>query len=98
MTLKNILHFPLTSPVVDVNVYVSVLCSYAVGSDTHSLRLSNFVCFIPVQDRQCTYKRNFEELSECVCNLKYPACKAHAPCYSAICGLSDCAIFLHIIS
>jgi hypothetical protein len=39
-----------------------------------------------------------KEYSECVCNLSYPACKAHAPYYIAICGLSGCTIFFHIIS
>jgi hypothetical protein len=34
----------------------------------------------------------------CVCSLSYPACKAHAPYYIAICGLSGCTIFSHIIS
>jgi len=30
--------------------------------------------------------------------LRYPACKAHAPYYIVVCGLSGYAIFLHIIS
>jgi len=34
----------------------------------------------------------------CVCSLRYPACKTHAPYYIVICGLSGCAIFLYIIS
>jgi hypothetical protein len=34
----------------------------------------------------------------CVCNLSYPACKAHAPYYIVMCGLSGSAIFLNIIS
>jgi hypothetical protein len=33
----------------------------------------------------------------CVCNLSYPACKAHAPYYIVICGLSGSTIFVHII-
>jgi hypothetical protein len=28
----------------------------------------------------------------CVCNISYPACNAHEPCYVAICDLSDSAI------
>jgi hypothetical protein len=35
---------------------------------------------------------------ECVSNLSYPACKAHAPNYIVICGLSTCTIFFDIIS
>jgi len=31
--------------------------------------------------------------SECVCSLNYPTCKAHAPYWIVICGLSDCTIF-----
>jgi hypothetical protein len=31
-------------------------------------------------------------VSECVCSLSYPACKAHAP-YNIICGLSDSTTF-----
>ena len=36
--------------------------------------------------------------SECGCSLSYPACKAHAPCNTDICGLSGYTIFSHIIS
>jgi len=32
----------------------------------------------------------------CVCSVSYPACKAHAPYYTVICGLSGFTIFLHI--
>jgi hypothetical protein len=31
-------------------------------------------------------------------SLSYPACKAHAPYYIVICGLSGSTIFFHIIS
>jgi hypothetical protein len=34
----------------------------------------------------------------CICNITYPACKAHAACYSVICGLSISTPFFHIIS
>ena len=34
----------------------------------------------------------------CICSLWYPANKAHAPYFIAICGLSGCTTFLHIIS
>jgi hypothetical protein len=34
----------------------------------------------------------------CVCSIRCPACKAHAPYYTAICGLSGCTIFSHTIS
>jgi hypothetical protein len=30
--------------------------------------------------------------SECVCSLNYPACKAHAPYYVVICGMSGSTI------
>jgi hypothetical protein len=33
-----------------------------------------------------------------VCSLSYPECKAHAPHYIVICGLSGCTIVYHIIS
>jgi hypothetical protein len=36
--------------------------------------------------------------SECACSLSYPACKAHAPYYNVICGLSGSNIIFHIIS
>ena len=36
--------------------------------------------------------------SECVCSLRYPACKAHAPHYIVICSLSGSTVFFHIIS
>jgi len=34
----------------------------------------------------------------CVCSISYPACKAHAPYYIVICGLSICTIIFCIIS
>ena len=34
----------------------------------------------------------------CVCSLSFPACKAHAPDYIVICGLSGSTTFFHIIS
>jgi hypothetical protein len=34
----------------------------------------------------------------CVCSLRHPACKAHTPYYSAICGLTEATKFFHIIS
>jgi hypothetical protein len=34
----------------------------------------------------------------CVCSLSYPACKAHALYCIAICGLSGCTVFFHVIS
>jgi hypothetical protein len=57
------------------------------------------------------YKRNIGSLScnhccrvkaigimfpECVCRLIYPACKAHAPYYIVICGVSGCTKFFRI--
>jgi hypothetical protein len=37
-------------------------------------------------------------LRVCVCNLSYPAGKAHAPCYIVICGQSVSTVFFHVIS
>jgi len=37
-------------------------------------------------------------LNVCVCSLSYPACKARAPYYFIVCGLSDSTILFHIIS
>ena len=34
----------------------------------------------------------------CVCSLRYPARKAHAPYYIENCGLSGCAIFPHYLT
>jgi len=34
----------------------------------------------------------------CVCSLNYPACKARAPYYFVICGLSGTTIFFHVVS
>ena len=34
----------------------------------------------------------------CVCSPIYPSCKAHAPYYIVICGLSGCTIFFHVTS
>jgi len=31
-----------------------------------------------------------------VCGLIYPACKANAPYYIVICGMSYCTLFFHI--
>ena len=61
------------------------------------------------QDTHFTYKRNTKRVhvTACrgkvicilnVCNLRYPACNAHAQCYIVICGLSGCTIFFHKIS
>jgi hypothetical protein len=32
-----------------------------------------------------------------VCRLSYPACKAHALCYTVTCGLLGSTLFFHII-
>ena len=32
-----------------------------------------------------------------VCSFSYPTCKAHAPYYIVICGLSGCTKFFHIL-
>ena len=32
----------------------------------------------------------------CVCSFNYPASKAHASYFNAICGLSNCTLFFHI--
>jgi len=43
-------------------------------------------------------KKNDYIFLVCVCSLSYPVCKAHAPYYIVICGLSACTIFFHVIS
>jgi len=35
---------------------------------------------------------------DCVCSLRYSACKAHTPYYIVICGLSGSTILFHIIT
>ena len=76
-------------------------------------RTANGAASFPLGDnRQCTYNVTYgcfrerifavEKLkytySECVCSLSYLACKAHAPNYTVICGLSGSTIFSHFIS
>jgi hypothetical protein len=34
----------------------------------------------------------------CACCFRHPACKAHAPYFIAVLGMSGCGIFLHITS
>jgi len=65
-----------------------------------------------LQDRQCAYKRNNEELSckqRCrgkEVSIKYSECvfvalcirNALRMCHTVICGLSCCSILFHIIS
>jgi len=36
---------------------------------------------------------NYYVSSSCVYKLVYPVCKAHAPYYVVICGLSGCTVF-----
>jgi hypothetical protein len=65
------------------------------------------------QDRQSTYTRNNEVRSRshccwkatsgyifwvCICNFSYPACNSHVTYCSAICRLSGCSMFLHVVS
>ena len=64
------------------------------------------------QDRQCTYNVTSNRVrvttvrgnairiitSVCILMLSHPACNAHAPHYTDICGLSGCTILFHIIS
>jgi hypothetical protein len=33
-----------------------------------------------------------------VCSLSYPACKAHVPYYTVVCGVPCCNTFFHVIS
>jgi hypothetical protein len=49
-------------------------------------------------DHCCLGKAMSVADSNTVCNLCYPACNAHAPYYTVICGLAASIIFFHIIS
>jgi hypothetical protein len=60
------------------------------------------------EKRKCRYKSNHEvrwrnrcgciTYSDCVCNLSYTTCKAHAPQYIVLCDLSGATTFFNIIS
>jgi hypothetical protein len=66
---------------------------------------------IKYQDRQCTYnviewrvritivameKQRGLQILNVVCSLSYPICKAYAPYYIVICGLSESIIFFSL--
>jgi len=65
------------------------------------------------QDSQCAYdvtlrrrliiiiavdKQTVLNVVSYVCSLNFPARRARAPCFIAVCGLFACTIFFHIIS
>jgi hypothetical protein len=65
-----------------LSVFVSVAVKKFTRSDGINKLWSNKYCIFWV----------------CVCSLSYPACKAHAPYYIVICGLSGCTkIFPHYL-
>jgi len=43
-------------------------------------------------------KHKYYIFRACACCLIYPACNAHAPYYTVICGLPGCTILFHIAS
>jgi len=47
------------------------------------------------RDHYCLGKAIHIIYSECICNLSYPAWRAHAPYYTVICGQSCCTTFFH---
>jgi hypothetical protein len=48
-------------------------------------------------NHRCMWKSNKYHLFVCVCNLSYPAWKAHALYYIVVCLMSFCILFFHII-
>jgi hypothetical protein len=68
-----------------------VLHNKAFSDKTGNVRKS----YIKARSRNhcCRRKALLHILSVCVCSLSYPACKAHAPYYIIICGLSDYTTF-----
>jgi hypothetical protein len=60
-----------------------MLCAYNLTTKNVLINIG------AVEDQRITF-------SECVCSLSYPACKAHAPYFIAICDLSVSAVFFTI--
>ena len=93
-----------TSYVCKCRTVIHICCTFILFRLTNVINFNNGSA---KQDRQWTCN-DIEERSRnhcyrgktvfwpCVCSLSYPACKEHAPYYSAICCLSGCHhIFPH---
>ena len=49
------------------------------------------------RNHSCCEMKRYSTFWVCVCSLSYTTLNAHAQYYTAICGLSDCTVFFHII-
>jgi hypothetical protein len=95
-----------------INCYlIQSVPSWSCPTLDHFLHLlNNQDLFNHKQDRQCVCNVTLRCIRvtifavenacyECVYScFIYPACKAHAPYFTAICGLSDCTIFFKFSS
>jgi len=69
---------------------LSFRSSYSLNK-TGNLRIN--VTLERVRGVIVTVENNKYVCQVCVCSLSYPACKAHAPYHTVICGLSGCTMF-----
>jgi len=71
------------------------LCTDVNDSNKTTMHVSSNIA-THSRNHCCRGKAVIITYSECVNSLSHPACKAHAPCYTVICGLSGCTIFFNI--
>jgi hypothetical protein len=83
-TFAPVYHSPFTLPFHNATV-----------NDTSNARTN---VNIEARSRNQCYRGKSVKHSGCVCSLRCPACNAHVPCYTVICGLSGSTRFFHIIS